>query len=163
MYNDIDNDCRNECDIQTNEGCVDGLEKCTETTVLMKGVEVTHSFCECQVPENDRDPENPDVCGYEPSQCHDGNGIDCNGHGKCVVLPGASSKSCLCNIKYAGEFCQEPRTCSNGHGAYQKVCLNDGKCKENNTNTVGYHCDCTIGFYGQNCELIHPCHPLKVS
>ena len=33
-------------------------------------------------------------------------------------------------------------------------CLNDGRCTPSSSTEVGYFCQCTIGFYGANCNAI---------
>lgn len=155
-YNDITKNCKNECDIKTNEGCIDGIEECDTTTELSESKEISYTYCKCLIPEDDRDENNPEICRYEPNECHNGNGIDCNGNGKCVHLPGKDKKSCFCKITHGGEYCEDPITCNNGN-----PCLNSGSCQSVDNDKV-YKCDCRDGFYGRNCEEIHPCHPFVV-
>ena len=92
-----------------------------------------------------------------------GQSEDCSEHGKCLQLPGIIGKSCLCQIDWAGEYCDQPRTCFNSFGDFQKPCLNGGECIETSNDGDFIECVCENGFYGKNCENIHPCHHLKKS
>ena len=119
----------------------------------------------CVVEEIELDDESISqraICKNKPSSpCNDGNGPDCNDNGKCVKLPGIENKSCLCKITHGGQFCESPRKCDNGKGLEtQNPCLNKGKCTMIGDET--YKCDCEKGFYGANCENVHPCHRLLV-
>ena len=82
-----------------------------------------HTVCECNLEDNEKDPNK---CEPKPSKCNcngDCNDNLCNGHGKCILFPGATEKSCLCNMSYAGEFCESPRICVSAERLNKKVGL----------------------------------------
>ena len=59
-----------------------------------------------------------------------------------------------------GQKCELDRNCNHPETDYQKACLNGGKCiTDENGNPT---CDCKdTNFYGEYCENVHPCHPMK--
>ena len=161
-YQKTENQCRDECDIETGDGCDAEIQECRLTTSLdHAGNQISHSYCHCLIPEDQLEDKN--ICVYKVN-CNNGMySDDCNGNGRCVQLPGIIGKSCLCNIDWAGEYCENPRTCSNGHGEFQKRCLNGSKCTEISRDGIEFKCECGDEFYGNHCENVHPCHHLKVS
>ena len=158
-FQTITNQCRDECDISNGKGCNQETEECRIGKYINKdGDEFDHTYCHCLVPEDEL--EDKDICKYKINCRKEGSSQDCSGNGKCVDLPGIIGKSCLCQIDWAGEYCEQPRTCKNGHGRFQNFCLNGGKCKEK-SDTV-FECDCGAEFFGKHCENVHSCHHLKV-
>ena len=164
-YNDLSNNCRNECDIQNNDGCNNETEICKNGILEEDGTKFGYTFCECQIPPLQLAEDGS--CNYKPSSCNDGTTRDCYGNGKCVNLPGNTEKSCFCKITHAGKFCESPKTCENSEDFdHQLSCLNNGTCTkvEDHVDDVNdlYRCKCKAGFYGKYCEHIHPCHSFKV-
>ena len=159
-FQKLNNHCMDECNIDNSDGCDTSIQECRNTSFEDEtGKTIEHTYCHCLIPIDEL--ENEDICEYKVD-CDTKNGIDCNDQGKCVDLPGIIGKSCLCNIYYAGKYCDEERTCENALNKFQTPCLNGGSCEESNVKGINYFCNCKDGYYGQYCENVHPCHPLKV-
>lgn len=154
------NNCRNECDIINNDGCNDDTEICENGILEENGTSFKYTYCKCTIPPLQLAGDGS--CQYKQTNCNDGTSQDCHGNGKCVQLLGQTEKTCFCKITHAGKYCQNPRTCESINEVYaQRLCLNDGSCHETEDEPF-YECECESGFYGTNCEKIHPCHPFKV-
>ena len=142
---------------------------CGEHHICLENKEQNNE-CVCQIDVNDRPADKSCKCRngtFDGEKCITTCDIDtdCNG-GRCLTLPGNKHKSCYCPIELAGEKCERARTCDDKLNPYQKPCLNGGEClpvvtKKNSD--VPYTCNCMkTWFYGDYCEKVHPCHPLKV-
>ena len=145
-----------ECDLESGEGCNEN-EIC-RSEMNEEDNSVIRNYCHCLIDSND--VVSSDSCEYKRN-CADEESQVCNGNGKCVKLQGKSGYTCFCNIEYGGEHCSERRTCEHGVDRYQRPCLNEGFCDTIIDDDVNYHCRCAAGFYGRNCENIHPCHPMQ--
>lgn len=134
----MDKNCIDDCEIWTNEGC--GINETCVLKELSEDNAIAHTYCR----QN------------EPTNCHNGNDIECSGNGKCAVLPGDQLKSCFCKISHAGQFCEQVRTCENGQNwKYQEPCLNGGHCENSKELEDRYTCKCPLGYFGDYCEKIH--------
>lgn len=154
------NKCRNECDIINNDGCNNGTEICSNGVLEENGNFFNYTYCNCTIPSSQLADE--ESCQYKQTNCNDGTSLDCYGNGKCVRLPDQTEESCFCKITNAGKYCQNQRTCRSANEFdSQRLCLNYGTCEETE-NEPYYKCKCETGFYGTNCENLHPCHPFKV-
>ena len=65
-------------------------------------------------------------------------------------------------VKILGAKCELDRNCYTTETKYQKACLNGGKCSTDTNGNPSCNCDETY-FYGEYCEHVHPCHPMKNS
>ena len=65
-------------------------------------------------------------------------------------------------VNILGAKCELDRNCDTTETKYQKACLNGGKCSTDNNGNPSCNCDETY-FYGEYCEHVHPCHPMKNS
>ena len=86
-----------------------------------------HTICQCNLEEEEKDNEK---CEPKATKCNcDGNCMDniCNGHGKCLRLPGDEEKRCFCQMSYSGEFCEARKTCVKDKNRIRKFRLTDFK------------------------------------
>lgn len=68
------------------------------------------------------------------------------------TLQSCAGADCVYLItRFVGFYCQTKICDSN-------PCLNNGTCKADASNNLGYKCDCIDGFHGDQCEM-DPCGP----
>ena len=98
----------------------------------------------------------PDAREYRCVADETCDGVDCSGHGECVLLSGKAA--CSCEPGYAGENCdrcavgyQLTRSgdCELGSECRERFCSGQGSCEIRGDEII---CDCDTGATGDHCE-----------
>ncbi|XP_062616177.1 neurogenic locus protein delta-like [Saccostrea cucullata] len=144
------------CNNATSEytcGCIKGFtgDNCTEPVLTECSDGYCHNNGSCHVTNNtltcnctigwrgDRCAEEYDPCEFNP----------CQRNGTCIPKD-KEGYMCLCPIDSQGLHCENISVCL----TQENVCLNGGKCIQENYKEDWYFCDCPVHYIGKHCETL---------
>ncbi|CAF0777597.1 unnamed protein product [Didymodactylos carnosus] len=96
--------------------------------------------------------------GCQPKNASNITVYPCKNNATCI--PHEFNHTCHCVHGFQGEMCEQKISFCElqqlGNDSFLNApCLNDGQCISDNS-SMGYHCNCTIYFTGQNCSIPIP-------